>query len=46
MARFVEEEGLDRDEKVEGIRGMLDGLVEVSFWESFKQQTSSRAGTS
>jgi hypothetical protein len=30
MARFVEEEGLERDEKVEGVRGMLEGFVEVS----------------
>lgn len=32
MARFVEEEGLEREEKVEGVRGMLEGVVEgVSF---------------
>lgn len=30
MARFVEEEGLERDEKIEGVRAMLEGLVEVS----------------
>lgn len=28
MARFVEEEGLERDEKVEGVRGMLEGAIE------------------
>jgi len=28
MARFIEEEGLERDEKVEGVRGMLEGVVE------------------
>ena len=28
MARFVEEEGLEPEEKVEGIRGMLEGIVE------------------
>ncbi|ORX37363.1 hypothetical protein BD324DRAFT_625852 [Kockovaella imperatae] len=28
MARFVEEEGLERDEKIEGVRGMLEGVVE------------------
>lgn len=28
MARFVEEEGLLREEKVEGVRGMLEGVVE------------------
>ena len=28
MARFVEEEGLEREEKVEGVRGMLEGVVE------------------
>jgi hypothetical protein len=31
MARFVEEEGLERVEKVEGVKGMLEGVVgEVS----------------
>lgn len=30
MARFVEEEGLESDEKVEGVKGMLEGVVEVS----------------
>jgi hypothetical protein len=30
MARFVEEEGLEKDEKVEGVRAMLEGMVEVS----------------
>lgn len=29
MARFVEEE-LEREDKVEGVRGMLEGVVEVS----------------
>lgn len=28
MARFVEEDGLEREEKVEGVRGMLEGVVE------------------
>jgi hypothetical protein len=28
MARFIEEEGLERDEKVEGVRGMLEGVLE------------------
>ncbi|WWC58847.1 uncharacterized protein I303_101391 [Kwoniella dejecticola CBS 10117] len=28
MARFVEEEGLERDEKLEGVKGMLEGVVE------------------
>ncbi|WWD17637.1 hypothetical protein CI109_102078 [Kwoniella shandongensis] len=28
MARFVEEEGLEREEKVEGVRAMLEGVVE------------------
>ncbi|KAK1925704.1 hypothetical protein DB88DRAFT_484831 [Papiliotrema laurentii] len=28
MARFVEEEGLEREEKVEGVKGMLEGVVE------------------
>ena len=28
MARFIEEEGLERDEKVEGVKGMLEGVVE------------------
>ena len=28
MARFVEEEGLEKEEKVEGVRGMLEGAVE------------------
>ena len=30
MARFIEEEGLEKDEKVEGVRAMLEGMVEVS----------------
>lgn len=29
MARFIEEEGLERDEKIEGVQAMLEGLVEV-----------------
>lgn len=29
MARFVEEEGLEKDEKVEGVRAMIEGLVDV-----------------
>ncbi|WOO82360.1 uncharacterized protein LOC62_04G005854 [Vanrija pseudolonga] len=28
MARFVEEDGMEREEKVEGVRGMLEGVVE------------------
>jgi hypothetical protein len=28
MARFVEEDGVLREEKVEGVKGMLEGLVE------------------
>ena len=28
MARFVEEEGMEKEEKVEGVRGMLEGMVE------------------
>ncbi|KIR27937.1 hypothetical protein I309_03257 [Cryptococcus deuterogattii LA55] len=28
MARFVEEEGLERDEKTEGVKGMLEGVIE------------------
>lgn len=32
MARFVEEEGLEVSEKVEGVRGMLEGVVEVSHF--------------
>jgi hypothetical protein len=28
MARFVEEEGLEKEEKVEGVRAMLEGVVE------------------
>jgi hypothetical protein len=28
MSRFVEEDGLERSEKVEGVRGMLEGVVE------------------
>lgn len=28
MARFVEEDGLEVDEKVEGVKGMLEGVVE------------------
>lgn len=30
MARFIEEEGLEKDEKVEGVRAMVEGLVDVS----------------
>ena len=30
MARFVEEEGLEVEEKVEGVKGMLEGVAEVS----------------
>jgi len=29
MARFVEEEGLEKDEKVEGVRAMIEGFVDV-----------------
>lgn len=29
MARFVEEEGLEKDEKVEGVRAMMEGLIDV-----------------
>jgi hypothetical protein len=34
IARFVEEDGLEVDEKVEGVKGMLEGLVEVgpAWW--------------
>lgn len=32
MARFVEEDGLEREEKVEGVRGMLEGVVEDVSW--------------
>ena len=28
MARLVEEEGLERQEKIEGVRGMLEGVIE------------------
>ncbi|WVQ76990.1 hypothetical protein IAR50_006669 [Cryptococcus sp. DSM 104548] len=28
MARFVEEEGLEREEKAEGVKGMLEGVVD------------------
>ncbi|WVR06096.1 hypothetical protein IAU60_003124 [Kwoniella sp. DSM 27419] len=28
MARFVEEEGLEREEKLEGVKGMLEGVVD------------------
>lgn len=31
MARFVEEEGLEKEEKVEGVRAMLEGMVDVSL---------------
>jgi len=30
MARFVEEEGLEKAEKVEGVRAMIEGFVDVS----------------
>lgn len=30
MARFVEEDGIEREDKVEGVRGMLEGVIEVS----------------
>ncbi|BEJ16948.1 hypothetical protein CspHIS471_0603490 [Cutaneotrichosporon sp. HIS471] len=29
MARFVEEDGIDREDKVEGVRGMLEGALET-----------------
>ncbi|BEI86112.1 hypothetical protein CcaverHIS002_0603990 [Cutaneotrichosporon cavernicola] len=29
MARFVEEDGIEREDKVEGVRGMLEGVVET-----------------
>ena len=29
MARFVEEEGLEKEEKVEGVRAMIEGFVDV-----------------
>lgn len=32
MARFVEEEGLEKDEKVEGVRAMIEGFVDVSLF--------------
>jgi hypothetical protein len=36
MARFVEEEGLEKDEKVEGVRAMIEGFVDVRlFFPSF-----------
>lgn len=28
IARFVEEEGIEREDKVEGVRGMLEGIVD------------------
>lgn len=28
MARFVEEEGLEREEKVEGVKGMIEGVLD------------------
>jgi hypothetical protein len=31
MARFVEEEGLEKEEKVEGVRAMIEGFVDVSL---------------
>lgn len=32
MARFIEEDGLEADEKIEGVKGMLEGVVEgVSY---------------
>lgn len=34
MARFVEEEGLEKDEKVEGVRAMLEGMIDVSLRSS------------
>ena len=34
MARFVEEEGLEKEEKVEGVRAMIEGFVDVRL-ESF-----------
>jgi hypothetical protein len=32
MARFVEEEGLEKDEKVEGVRAMIEGFVDVRLF--------------
>lgn len=34
MARFVEEEGLEKEEKVEGVHAMLEGMVEVCPYSS------------
>jgi len=40
IARFVEEEGMEREDKIEGVKGMLEGVVEgVSA-----ARTSSRRG--
>lgn len=35
MARFVEEE-LEREDKIEGVKGMLEGVVEVSWLFSLR----------
>lgn len=32
MSRLIEEEGMEREERLEGVRGMLEGVVEgVSY---------------
>jgi hypothetical protein len=43
MTRFVEEEGLEKDEKVEGVRAMIEGFVDVrlSLSPSLKSVKSS-----
>jgi hypothetical protein len=51
MARFVEEEGLEKDEKVEGVRAMIEGFVDVrlfspSFLHSIMSIVSRRADDS
>jgi hypothetical protein len=42
MARFVEEEGLEKDEKVEGVRAMIEGFVDVGLSLSLHLSNSSR----
>jgi hypothetical protein len=32
MARFIEEEGLEREEKIEGAKAMLEGAVAEVRW--------------
>lgn len=45
MARFVEEEGLEVEEKVEGVRGMLEGVVEVSLCSGLSNGSCQRVST-